>query len=111
MRIFVVGAEGVIGARLAAQFTGHGHQVIGTRRSPRNAGRVRGLSAEPAAVGQPARAAPQRGGFLMPIGYLWTVAVVCWGVACALTRWRGSAPSPPSPRWWSANCRSSPGIC
>ena len=24
----------------------------------------------------------------MPIGYLWTVAVVSWGVACALTRWR-----------------------
>ncbi len=25
----------------------------------------------------------------MPIGYLWTVAAVSWGVACALTRWRG----------------------
>ncbi|HEX3921707.1 MAG TPA: hypothetical protein VHY31_05450 [Streptosporangiaceae bacterium] len=24
----------------------------------------------------------------MPIGYLWTVALVSWGVACALTRWR-----------------------
>jgi dienelactone hydrolase len=24
----------------------------------------------------------------MPIGYLFTVALVCWGVACALTRWR-----------------------
>ena len=24
----------------------------------------------------------------MPIGYLWTVAVVSWGVVCALTRWR-----------------------
>jgi acetyl esterase/lipase len=24
----------------------------------------------------------------MPIGYLWTVAFVSWGVACALTRWR-----------------------
>ena len=23
----------------------------------------------------------------MPIGYLWTVALVSWGVACALTRW------------------------
>ena len=32
--------------------------------------------------------APHRGGFLMPIGYLWTVALVSWGVACALTRWR-----------------------
>ena len=24
----------------------------------------------------------------MPVGYLWTVALVSWGVACALTRWR-----------------------
>ena len=24
----------------------------------------------------------------MPAGYLWTVAAVSWGVACALTRWR-----------------------
>ena len=24
----------------------------------------------------------------MPIGYLWTVALVSWGVVCALTRWR-----------------------
>ena len=23
----------------------------------------------------------------MPIGYMWTVAAVSWGVACALTRW------------------------
>jgi acetyl esterase/lipase len=23
----------------------------------------------------------------MPVGYLWTVAVMSWGVACALTRW------------------------
>ena len=55
MRIFVVGAEGAIGARLATQLIDHGHQVVvGTHRSPRNAGRVRGLSAEPAAPGQPA---------------------------------------------------------
>jgi acetyl esterase/lipase len=25
----------------------------------------------------------------MPIGYWWTVAVVSWGVGCALTRWHG----------------------
>ncbi len=55
MRIFVVGAEDAIGARLATQLIDPGHQMIGTHRSPRNAGRVRGLSAEPAAVGQPAR--------------------------------------------------------
>jgi 2-alkyl-3-oxoalkanoate reductase len=62
MRIFVAGAEGAIGARLATQLTGHGHQVIGTRRSPRNAGRVRGLSAGPAALGRPARVRPRIGG-------------------------------------------------
>ena len=54
MRIFVVGAEGAIGARLATQLIDHDHQVVGTHRSPRNAGWVRGLSAEPAAPGQPA---------------------------------------------------------
>ena len=54
MRIFAVGAEGVIGTRLATQLIDHGHQVIGTHGSPRNAGQVRGLSAEPVALGQPA---------------------------------------------------------
>ena len=24
----------------------------------------------------------------MPVGYWWTVAVISWGVMCALTRWR-----------------------
>jgi nucleoside-diphosphate-sugar epimerase len=62
MRIFVVGAEGAIGARLATQLIDHGHQVIGTHRSPRNAGRVRGLSAEPAALGQPACVRPRIAG-------------------------------------------------
>ncbi len=52
--IFVVGAEGAIGARLATQLIDHGPQVIGTHRSPRNAGRVRELSAEPAAAVEPA---------------------------------------------------------
>jgi acetyl esterase/lipase len=33
--------------------------------------------------------APHRGQFLMPIGYWWTVAVMSWGVVCALTRWPG----------------------
>ena len=54
MRIFVVRAEGAIGARLATRLIDPDHQVVGTRRSPRNAGWVRGLSAEPAAPGQPA---------------------------------------------------------
>ena len=52
MRIFVVRAEGAIGARLAMQLIDHGHQMIGTRRSPRNASWVRGLGAEPIAPGQ-----------------------------------------------------------
>jgi len=28
----------------------------------------------------------------MPVGYWWTVAVLSWGVACALTRWRRLGP-------------------
>jgi len=28
----------------------------------------------------------------MPVGYWWTVAVISWGVACALTRWRRLGP-------------------
>ena len=32
--------------------------------------------------------APHRGRFLMPVGYWWTVALISWGVVCALTRWR-----------------------
>jgi acetyl esterase/lipase len=31
---------------------------------------------------------PLRAEFVMPVGYLLTVAVVSWGVACALSRWR-----------------------
>ena len=54
MRIFVVRAEGAIGARLATQLIDPGHQLIGTHGSPWNVGRPRGLSAEPAAPGQPA---------------------------------------------------------
>jgi nucleoside-diphosphate-sugar epimerase len=62
MQILVVGTEGAIGARLATQLIDHRHQVIGTRRSPKNAGRVRGLSAEPPAVGQPACVRPRSAG-------------------------------------------------
>ena len=62
MRIFVVGAEGAIGARLATQLIDHGHQVTGTHQSPRNAGRVRRLSAAPTALGQPACVRPRIAG-------------------------------------------------
>jgi len=50
MRVFVVGATGAIGTRLVPQLIKHGHQVIGTYRSPGNAGRVRALGAEPVAM-------------------------------------------------------------
>ena len=62
MRIFAVGAEGVTGARLAAQLTGHGDQVAGTRGSPGNAGRVRGPGAGPAAAGRAACVRPRVAG-------------------------------------------------
>ena len=62
MPIFVEGAEGAIGAQLATRLIDHGHQVTGTRRSLRNAGRVLGLSAEPAAPGRPARVRPRIAG-------------------------------------------------
>jgi nucleoside-diphosphate-sugar epimerase len=62
MRIFVMEAEGDIGARIATQLIDHGHQVVGAYRSHRNAGRVRGLSAESAALGQPACVRPRIAG-------------------------------------------------
>ena len=62
MSIFVDEAEGAIGARLATRFIDHGHQVIGTPRSPGNAGRVRGLSAEATALGRPTRMRPRIAG-------------------------------------------------
>jgi uncharacterized protein YbjT (DUF2867 family) len=57
MRVFARGASGAAGTRLVSQLTVHGHKVTGTYRSPRKAGRVRALGAEPIALGQqPARA-------------------------------------------------------
>ncbi|HJY70655.1 MAG TPA: NAD-dependent epimerase/dehydratase family protein, partial [Streptosporangiaceae bacterium] len=50
MRVFVVGATGAIGSRLVPQLIEHGHEVIGTHRSPGNADRVRALGAEPVAL-------------------------------------------------------------
>src|SRR4051812_13723723 len=46
MRVFVAGASGVIGRRLAPQLINAGHEVIGTHLS-QNAERVRALGAEP----------------------------------------------------------------
>src|ERR1700733_10652205 len=50
MRILVVGASGVIGARLVPQLTERGHQVTGTSRSAAKAGYLRSLGAEPAVL-------------------------------------------------------------
>jgi len=50
MRVFVAGASGAIGTRLVPQLIDRGHEVIGTFRSPGNAGRVRALGAEPVAL-------------------------------------------------------------
>ena len=46
MRVFVAGASGAIGTRLVPQLIEQGHEVVGTFRSPGNAGRVRALGAE-----------------------------------------------------------------
>ena len=50
MRVFVAGASGAVGSRLVPQLIAHGHEVIGTFRSPGNAERVRALGAEPLAL-------------------------------------------------------------
>ena len=47
MRVFVVGASGAIGTRLVPQLIQHGHEVVGTVKSPGNAERVRALGARP----------------------------------------------------------------
>jgi len=50
MRVLVVGASGAIGARLVPQLIDQGHEVTGTFRPARSAGRVRMLGAEPIAL-------------------------------------------------------------
>jgi uncharacterized protein YbjT (DUF2867 family) len=52
MRAFRWGASDAIGARLVPQLIDHGHRVTRIYRSPRNAERVRALSAEPIALDQ-----------------------------------------------------------
>jgi nucleoside-diphosphate-sugar epimerase len=47
VRIFVAGATGVIGIRLLPLLVAEAHQVAGMTRSPRKAGEIRALGAEP----------------------------------------------------------------
>ncbi|MGC1407074.1 MAG: NAD(P)-dependent oxidoreductase, partial [Candidatus Dormiibacterota bacterium] len=50
VRVFVAGASGAIGAWLVPQLVERGHEVIGTFRSPGNAGRLQSLGAQPIAL-------------------------------------------------------------
>jgi nucleoside-diphosphate-sugar epimerase len=47
MRVFLPGASGAIGARLVPQLVQHGHDVVGTSRSPEKAEHLGALGAEP----------------------------------------------------------------
>ena len=47
MRIFLAGASGVIGVRLAPLLVADGHEVAGMTRSPEKQELIRGLGAEP----------------------------------------------------------------
>jgi nucleoside-diphosphate-sugar epimerase len=47
MRVFVAGASGALGSRLAAQLIGAGHEVIGTHNSPASAERLQMPGAKP----------------------------------------------------------------
>jgi nucleoside-diphosphate-sugar epimerase len=47
MKVLIVGASGAIGSRLVPQLIDHGHEVIGSCRSPENLERLRTLGADP----------------------------------------------------------------
>ena len=47
MKIFVAGASGAIGARLVPALVQHGHEVVGTTRTPAKTERLCQLGAEP----------------------------------------------------------------
>jgi nucleoside-diphosphate-sugar epimerase len=46
MKVLVVGASGAIGSRLVPQLLEHGHEVVGTCRSPDKTAQLRALGAE-----------------------------------------------------------------
>jgi len=50
MRIFLAGATGVVGRRLAVLLQDAGHEVAGTTRSPDKVAMLRGLGIEPVVV-------------------------------------------------------------
>ena len=50
MRVFVAGASGAIGSALVPQLIQHGHDVVGTYRSPHNREHVQAMGAEPVAL-------------------------------------------------------------
>src|ERR687896_268740 len=60
MRVFVAGATGAIGTRLAPQRADRGHAVIGTSTSAGKAEQIRALGAEPVALDLLDRAAVRR---------------------------------------------------
>ena len=47
MRVFVAGASGAIGTRLVPQLIAHGHEVVGTFRTPGHDEQIQALGAEP----------------------------------------------------------------
>src|SRR5262249_1746994 len=47
MRVFVIGASGVLGIRLVPQLIDAGHEVIGTHHSSASGGPLRALGAKP----------------------------------------------------------------
>jgi nucleoside-diphosphate-sugar epimerase len=50
MRVFLAGASGALGSRLVAQLVEHGHEVVGTHKTPGHGKRIRTLGAEPIAL-------------------------------------------------------------
>jgi 2-alkyl-3-oxoalkanoate reductase len=50
MKVFVTGATGALGKRLLPRLTGHGHDVVGTTRSPEKADQLRAAGAAPAVI-------------------------------------------------------------